>query len=96
MSDKHLQARKALTLNTGIFSLSSLALVGTTIVKAVAGAALFGTLSFWGILALILIGLSYFRGAWKAFGNLEYSKSKRSGLMASLSGIGAAIIAFII
>lgn len=92
---KHLQARKALTLNTGIFGFSSLGIVGLSIFKIIFKGFL-GSLGFWAVLALLLVGISYFRSSWKAFGELEYQKSKSKGLMASLSNVAALVIAFLV
>ena len=93
MSSKHLQARKALSLNTGIFGLSSIGLVGKTIASIVFGGFGFGV---WAALALLIVGVSYFRGSWKAFGDLEYKKSKSKGIMASVSSVAGLVVSFLI
>lgn len=97
MSDKHLQTRKTLSLSTGIFGLSSLtSVVGIVIKILFKGLAFFTSFNFFTILALLIVGISYFRGAWKSFSDLEYGKSKRKGLLASLSTAAAAIIAVLL
>lgn len=101
MSDKHLQTRKTLSLTSGIFGVSSLALVGWagfSIVTRVFKYGLIGALgsfSFWALLALILVFVPMFRGAFKSFNNLDYAKSKRKAWMSSLGAVGLALIDFL-
>ena len=95
MSDQHLQTRKTLSLSTGIFGLASIGSVIGIVAKIVfKGLAFFGSFNFFGILALLFVGLSMFRTSWKAFSDMDYGKSKRNGLLAALASIGAALLAF--
>jgi hypothetical protein len=91
MSDKHLQTRKSLAVHTGIFGVSSLVFLGKALMSLIAGG--FG---FWGILAAVsfVVSAMNFRGAWKGFADMDYSKANSSGLISSLTALAAAMMSF--
>lgn len=101
MSDKHLQTRKSLVFNSGIFGISGLSLIGTAglsllgkLFKGGLGL-LFGSGSFFILLAFLLISVPNILGAFKAFRNLDYSKAQRKAWIASLSSLGLLILYFL-
>lgn len=102
MSDKHLQTRKNLTLQSGIFGVSSLALLGTSGVKIITTLlgtglmAIFGTFSFWALLAYILFSIPMIRGAFKSFSDLDYGKANQKSWLASLSTIALVLLDYMV
>lgn len=102
MSDKHLQTRKSLTVQTAVFGGSSLALLGTSAVKVIttlfsAGiGAVLGTFSFYTLLAFVLFSIPMFRGAFKAFSDLDYVKANQKGWIGSLSALALVILDFMV
>ena len=92
MSDNHVATRKSLTVHTGVVSLATLGFLGGTILKLISGG-----LGLYGFLAMIsfVISIVNFRGAWKGFSDMEYNSANTKGFVASLTGVGAAILAFL-
>ncbi len=104
MSDKHLQTRKSLVFNSGIFGISGLSIIGTAGlgvlgklftkgVGALFGSGLLGSLVLVGFL---LISVPSILGAFKAFRNLDYSKAQRKAWWASLSSLGLLLLYFLV
>ncbi len=102
MSDKHLQTRKSLTVQTAIFGGSSLALLGTSAVSVISKffgigvGAMLGSFSFYALLAFVLFSIPMFRGAFKAFSDLDYAKANQKGWIGSLSALALVILDFMI
>jgi hypothetical protein len=101
MSDKHLQTRKSLTVQTAVFGGSTIALgfsaakvIGTLFTVGIG--AVLGTFSFYTLLAFIFFSIPMFRGAFKAFSDLDYSKANQKGWLGSLSALALVILDFII
>lgn len=101
MSDKIAIARKTLTFNTAAFGLSSVGIVGVAAVaifKLIFNGlffTMFSSVSFWALIAYIFISIPNFRGAWKAYSDMDYAKSNRKGYVAWISAAAAALLAFL-
>lgn len=102
MGESHNKSRKWLTFNTGAFGISSI-YMGWSAIKAVFAiitggvlTGLFTSIGFWSLLVFLLISLPNFRGAWKAFGNMDYGKAQQKGLISWASVVGMIILDFMI
>ncbi len=96
MLEKHNRARRMLSMNTALFTVSSLALGVDLIwgsVQSLFGAGAPGWLGvvldigLWGA-----FGLTNIRGAWTAFARSEYEKSQRKGMISWLVPLAMIII----